>query len=286
MPASTKRKEERARAARDNRRLAMIYYPRALGAKVALDAQVDLLQSLLNDAADYESLPYLQQSMNVADAAMELFLDHLCAATEQKRALEDTPTAGDQGEALAYMTAGLQASIEKAYHIAGLVVIDAATCRLYYLNTDLIPMAKVPRAIPMLKLFQDTSRAYQSLKEALEEHMDFCISLGAAYSTGALDDDQMDKIEETLDEVWRQRANQLVHATVKAQFFEFGQKFFEDMDAHAEAIRVLDEFEEWFRTPWEYVIASEALLRDVEEVGVMEDGESTESGRTISVDGT
>jgi hypothetical protein len=284
MPASGKRKEERAKAARDYRRLAIIYYSRAFGTKIALDAQVDLLQSLLDDAADYESLQYLQQSMSVADAAMEQFLDHLCAAAEQKRALEDTEATGDQGEALRYLTAGLQASIEKAYHIAGLIVIDAATCRLYFLNTDLSTMAKVPREIPMLQLFRDTRRAYEHLKEALAEHTELCQSLGVAYATGLLNDDQKGMIMAALDEVWRQRANQLVHATVKAQFFEFAQKFFDDRDAHGEAIRILVELEEGFREPWEHVVASEELLANDQTPSVTDEGESTESGHTISGD--
>ncbi|KAL1597045.1 hypothetical protein SLS60_008627 [Paraconiothyrium brasiliense] len=260
MPSSAKRKEERAKKARDDRRLAILYFPSAFGTKVSLDAHVDLVRSLTSDEADNDNLAHLEESIRVYGSALRILIKHLCTAAEKKRILDSVTTSAARGRAWRYMTTQLQTSIDSAYNIAGLVHIERATCRMHvaYRNTS---MDKVPKAVPMLDFFQDTRTAYDELKEALNEHMQLCESMDEDYTSGTLNEVEIAVLTANLERVWRCRANQLIHRTIKTQLEELSTKFFEDKDAYKQAIQVLDELEEGFKASWEYVVKSEARVR-------------------------
>ncbi|KAJ4346779.1 uncharacterized protein N0V89_010711 [Didymosphaeria variabile] len=277
MPASTKRKEERAKKARDDRRLAILHFPSAFGNKISLDAHVDLLQSLINDATDYENLDYLRETIKVYDSALGILIKRLCSAAETKRILDNLTTSAARDSAWTYMTTHLQTSIDSAYNIAGLLHMEKSTCFMHvaYGNTAL---SKVPEEVPMLDFFRETQTAYEELKEALAEHTELCESMDEDYASGTLNEVEVAVLTENLEWVWRCRAIQLVHATVKARFEELAVKFFEDKDAHKEAIQVLDEFEEGFEEPWKYVMTSEGLVRPGQDFSIADFEASSGSG--------
>ncbi|KAF2448821.1 hypothetical protein P171DRAFT_509140 [Karstenula rhodostoma CBS 690.94] len=270
MPSSQKRKQDRAKKAG---RLVLPHYPLAFSTNLTLTAHVDLLNSLRDDIPESDSIPYIRQTLDVYAAVIPVFVDCLCAAAEQERILEHEPATGDKGEALGYVTAQLKTSIDHAHRIAGLVFVEAATARLhlaYSAHGDASALEKVPDGVAMLAFFEDTMRAYEGLREALATHVALCESMGEAYVSGELEDGQLLDVAGALDEVWRSRTVQLVHRTVKELFEEFAKKFFEDGQAHVEAVRVLDEYEKGFEGAWRWVEKSGEMVRRALEVAEVE----------------
>ena len=245
MPASQKRKAERASKAeaeraseaeteRENRRLSLLHYPFAFAAIVNLEANVDTLVRLIQDAEDDDakddtededakddgSIACYRETMAVHSAALQIFLPHLCFAEKRKRELDRT-TAGedeteDKAKALQFITSSLKSSLEKAYHFAAIVEVGNPAYRYCLMHETVggVFHRKVPKHIAMLDVFSDTLHAYRDLEEALKKMKDPALPKR--------------NLPEVLDEVWRCRINQLIHSMIRAQFEELASKFFDD----------------------------------------------------------